>query len=192
MKEAGEEHPGGMAAILGLDSLAVDEVCAQARKETGQAVQLANDNCPGQLVISGAGAALARARELAAIRGAKRVVPLEVSIAAHSPLMASAAVELTGFVELSDIGEPQLTIIGNTTARPIVDRSSITTELVTQLTSAVRWTETIEYLRAEGVNTFVEIGPKDVLSGLVKRIDRRARRFSIQDPAGIQVLGAAL
>jgi [acyl-carrier-protein] S-malonyltransferase len=192
MKAAGSEHPGGMAAILGLEQLVVNEVCAEAQMETGRAVQLANDNCPGQLVISGAQAALQRAMALAGQRGARRVVQLDVSIAAHSPLMASAAVKLELFVREADFQAPSLPVIGNTTASPISDRAAITAELVAQLTAAVRWTESIEYLLARGVDTFVEIGPKDVLTGLMKRIDRQSRRFSIQDPAGIDALGAAL
>jgi [acyl-carrier-protein] S-malonyltransferase len=192
MKMAGDEHPGGMAAILGLDRLAVTQICAEAQMETGRAVQLANDNCPGQLVISGAQAALDRAMALAGERGAKRVVQLDVSIAAHSPLMATAAVQLESFVQKTDIEPPRVPVIGNTTASPISDRAEITAELVSQLTATVRWTESIEYLLARGVDTFVEIGPKDVLTGLMKRIDRQSRRFSVQDPAGISALGAAL
>ena len=192
MKQAGEGHPGGMAAILGLDPLIVTEICAQAQTETGQPVQLANDNCPGQLVISGAQAPLQRAIRLAEERRAARVVPLDVSIAAHSPLMASAAAGLAPLVDKVALATPLSTVIGNTTAHPLPDRPAITAELVAQLTNAVRWTESIAYLLTQGVDTFVEIGPKDVLSGLVKRIDRRSRRFSIQDPIGISALGAAL
>ena len=191
MKQAGEAHPGGMAAVLGLDPVTVDEICAQAQVETGQPVQLANDNCPGQLVISGALPALERATHLAEQRGAARVVPLDVSIAAHSPLMEPAAAGLAPLVEKAPITTPRITVIGNTTVGPLPDRPSITAELVAQLTSTVRWTESIEFLLSIGVDTFVEIGPKDILSGLVKRIDRRSRRFSVQDPAGISALGAA-
>jgi [acyl-carrier-protein] S-malonyltransferase len=192
MKAAGDEHPGGMVAILGLERLSVTEICAQAQMETGRAVQVANDNCPGQLVISGAQAALERAMTLATERGARRVVQLDVSIAAHSPLMATAAVELEPFVERTDIQAPRIPVIGNTTAGLLSDRPAIVAELVAQLTSTVRWMESIEALLARGVDTFVEIGPKDVLTGLMKRIDRQSRRFSVQDPAGISALGAAL
>jgi [acyl-carrier-protein] S-malonyltransferase len=192
MKAAGNEHPGGMAAVLGLERVAVTEICAEAQMETGRAVQLANDNCPGQLVISGAQAALERAMVLAGERGARRVVQLDVSIAAHSPLMAAAAVELEKFVQEADIRPPRVPVIGNTTASPLPDRAAITAELVAQLTATVRWTESIEYLLVRGVDTFVEIGPKDVLTGLMKRIDRESRRFTVQDPAGISALGGAL
>jgi [acyl-carrier-protein] S-malonyltransferase len=106
--------------------------------------------------------------------------------------MASAAVELEPLVRQAGIREPLLPVIGNTTARSISAPRAIADELIAQLTSAVRWTESIEYLVAQGVHTFVEIGPQDVLTGLMKRIDRRSRRLSVQDSAGINALGAAL
>lgn len=192
MKQAGQDNPGGMAAVLGANRIVLTEVCAQARQETGQPVQVANDNCPDQFVISGARPALERAMSLAKERGARRVVQLDVSVAAHSILMAPAAAELELFLNRVDVQRPCVTVIGNTTATAITDRASITAELVLQLTGTVRWTESIENLLARGVDTFVEIGPKDVLSGLVKRIDHRPRRFSVQSPAGIGLMGAAL
>lgn len=190
MKAAGENQPGGMAAILGMQTAAVITLCTRAQKETGQAVQLANDNCPGQIVISGAQAALKRAIELAQERGARRIVPLQVSIASHSPLMTSAAAAFGPLVAQLAIRRPAVPIIGNTTAQALTESPPIRAELVAQLTSSVRWTESIHYLQEQGVDTFVEIGPRDVLTGLMKRIDRKAKRFSIQDREGIAKLAS--
>lgn len=190
MKAAGENQPGGMAAILGVQTATVTALCASAQKETGQAVQIANDNCPGQIVISGAQTALKRAIELAEESGARRIVPLQVSIAAHSPLMASAAAAFEPHLAQLTIHQPAVPIIGNTTAQALTENSLIRAELVAQLTSSVRWTESIHYLREQGVDTFVEIGPRDVLTGLMKRIDRKAKRFSIQDKEGIAKLAS--
>ncbi len=185
MKTAGDSQPGGMIAVLGLDASELTDICRAAQSETGQAVQIANDNCPGQTVISGAQAALARAEALAGEAGAKRTVPLQVSIASHSPLMTSAAAAFEPLVAQLSICSPEVPVIGNTTALPLTDTAAIRAELVSQLTQSVRWTETIRYLRAQGVDTLVEIGPGDVLTGLAKRIDRSAGRFSIQDLEGI-------
>ena len=188
MKAAGDLQPGGMVAVLGIDAAALTGICRRAQKETGQAVQIANDNCPGQIVISGARRALARASALAQEAGAKRTVPLQVSIPAHSPLMTSAAAEFEPLVAQVSIRPPVVPVIGNTTALPLVDTAGIRSELVSQLTQPVRWTETIHYLRAQAVDTLVEIGPGDVLTNLAKRIDRSARRFSIQEEQGIREL----
>ncbi len=190
MKAAGESQPGGMAAILGMQTAAVTALCASAQKETGQAVQIANDNCPGQIVISGAQAALKRAIELAEESGARRIVPLQVSIASHSPLMTSAAAAFEPLVAQLAIRRPAIPIMGNTTAQALTESPPIRAELIAQLTSSVRWTESIHYLQEQGVDTFVEIGPRDVLTGLMKRIDRKARRFSIQDKEGIAKLAS--
>ncbi len=192
MKTAGEANAGGMAAVLGLAADVLAEVCASAQLETGQPVQIANDNCPGQIVISGGQAALQRAMALAEQNGAARVVPLEVSIASHSPLMASAAANFEPLVAQAQLSLPAVPVIGNTTARPLNDIAAIRQEMVDQLTSTVRWTESMQYLLAQGVEAFVEIGPKDVLSGLLKRIDRKMTRLNVESPAGIRNLGESL
>jgi len=188
MKAAGENQPGGMAAVLGMDAPTLGQICADAQTEIGQAVQIANDNCPGQIVISGGRTALQRAMELAGEKGAKRVIPLQVSIASHSPLMASAAAAFEPVIAQVSLARPAVPVIGNTTARPLADVPAIRAELVAQLTNSVRWTETIHYLQAQGVDTFIEIGPKDVLTGLMRRIDRKASRFSVENEEGIKKL----
>lgn len=178
MKEAGEKSPGGMAAILGLDILSLDEICSSASQGV-EIVQIANDNCPGQVVISGSTPALERAMISAKDAGARRVIRLAVSIAAHSPLMVYAQDQFTIAISLSNIIEPTIPIIGNVNARPLLSVAEIQTDLQSQLNSRVRWTETIQYLLSIGVTTFIEIGNNSVLTGLLKRIDRTVHGYSI-------------
>ena len=188
MKEAGEQSPGGMAAILGIETTAVDELCAQARAETGGVVQLANDNCPGQLVISGDDTSLNRAMELASQAGAKKVVRLAVSIAAHSPLMAPAAGALRHAIEATTIYPPSMPVIGNVHALPLLTVADIQQDLAAQLTSPVRWTDSMRFLATQGVDTVIEVGSGDVLTNLMKRIDKGIRRINVGDPDGIEKL----
>ena len=185
MKKAGEQNPGGMAAILGLQREPLADLCQTAAASTGRPVGIANDNCPGQIVISGSEAALDAACRLAEEQGAKRVVRLPVSIASHSPLMAGAAAEFQAAVDAASIQAPTIPVIGNTSARPLGGVEDIRAELVRQLTGPVCWTESIGFLLEQGVDTFAEIGPKDVLTGLMKRIDRKATRLSVQDAENI-------
>ncbi len=188
MKEAGDTSPGGMAALLGLDAEQVAALCAAARAETGGVVQIANDNCPGQVVISGDSGSLEVAMAKASAAGAIKVVRLAVSIAAHSPLMAPAASTLRQAVAATEIRTPQIPVISNITARPFDSVPEIREELAAQLTEPVRWTGSMQALVALGVDTVVELGPGDVLSSLMKRIDRRVRRLAVGDPAGIAAL----
>src|SRR5512136_384797 len=139
MKRAGQQHPGAMAAILNLDRAKLDDICAEASRVTDQPVQVANDNCPGQIVISGDKSALDKAMEMAKARGAKRCIPLAVSIAAHSPLMAGAAQEFRAVLESAQWADSRLPVIANATARR-VGRGDVIDRLVAQLTSPVRWT----------------------------------------------------
>jgi len=180
MKAAGEQAPGAMAAILALETAVVHHICAQANEETGRPVQIANDNCPGQIVISGDEDALARAMTLAQAAGARKVVKLPISIAAHSPLMASAAAEFARAVDDTPIQPPQMPVIGNVSARPLTTSEAIRAELKAQLTSPVAWTDSINYLLAQGVDTFVEVGAGNVLLGLVKRINRKVKRIKCE------------
>jgi [acyl-carrier-protein] S-malonyltransferase len=189
MKEAGEKSPGAMAALLGLTIEDARAICQQASDETGKPVVVANDNCPGQVVISGDEQALDRALILAKDRGAKRAVKLAVSVAAHSPLMAHSAEAFRQALAAIPFETPKLPIIGNLTAAPLRTREDILTELGGQLTGPVRWTESIQALRGLGVKTFVELGPKDVLTGLLKRIDRETNGVSINSA---EALSAAL
>jgi [acyl-carrier-protein] S-malonyltransferase len=181
MKHADVIAPGGMAAILGLNIPELDAICTQASTED-EIVQVANDNCPGQVVISGHKQALERAMAGATEAGAKRVVPLPISIAAHSPLMAHAQADFNRAVDAAPIQDPLVPLIGNVTAQPLITADQIRADLQAQLRSRVRWTETIQYLRAQGIETFIEIGNGDVLCGLGKRIDRKSQRIALGKP----------
>ncbi len=172
MKEAGEKSPGAMAALLGLESESVRDVCARASQQTGGILILANDNCPGQSVISGDDATLDIGLELAKAAGAKRAVKLPISIAAHSPLMESASGEFRQVLQATPFQAPIVPVIGNVEASPLNDVTGIRLELDQQLTHSVRWTESVQTMIAAGAETFLEFGSKDVLVGLIKRIDR--------------------
>ena len=180
MKAAGEQEPGAMAAVIALDVETVERICSQARSTTGQPVQLANDNCPGQLVISGDKTALVEAIRLAEEAGARKVVQLPISIAAHSALMASAATEFAEAVDATQISAPQVPVIGNVSAEPLTTAKEIRTELKAQLTSPVQWNGSMNYLIQQGVDTFVEVGPGNVLLGLMKRINRHSKRMKFE------------
>jgi [acyl-carrier-protein] S-malonyltransferase len=169
MKRAGELAPGSMAAILGVDIPTLDKVCVEA-SAPDEIVQVANDNCPGQVVISGAKAAVERALLGAKSAGAKRALPLAVSIAAHSPLMDSVQKEWNEAVASAHFSAPQLTVIGNVHAMPLTDEGSARADIIAQMQSRVRWTESVQYMVAQGINTFVEVGTGSVLGGLIKRI----------------------
>jgi [acyl-carrier-protein] S-malonyltransferase len=171
MTGAGRQNPGAMAALLGLDADTVRDVCARARQQTGGVLVLANDNCPGQIVISGDSETLDVGMALAKEAGAKRALKLAVSIAAHSPLMIPAAEQFAAALANTDFETPPLPVYGNVEAAPLGDAEHIRHELEVQLTSPVRWTESMQAMIAAGAERFVEIGPKDVLSGLLKRID---------------------
>lgn len=171
MKEAGTKQSGAMAAILALDIEPVRALCAAARAETGGTLVVANDNCPGQVVISGDDATLERALVLAKDAGARRALKLAVSIAAHSPLMESSAEEFRHALAATTFQTPSIPIYGNVSAAPLTSVDAIREELGAQLTSPVRWRESMQAMIADGAATFVEIGPKDVLTGLIKRID---------------------
>jgi [acyl-carrier-protein] S-malonyltransferase len=172
MKEAGTINPGAMAALLGLDADPVREVCARASQETGGVLVLANDNCPGQIVISGDDATIEVGMKLAQEAGAKRAVKLAVSIAAHSPLMEPASAAFRQALLATNFEKPQMPVYGNVDAAPLTDADMIRKELDMQLTHSVRWTESVQAMVAAGAETFLEFGPKDVLTGLLKRIDR--------------------
>jgi [acyl-carrier-protein] S-malonyltransferase len=187
MKRAGDVSPGRMAAILGLDIPTLDQLCAQA-SAPGEIVQVANDNCPGQVVISGAGPALERALSLAQEAGARRAVPLAVSIAAHSPLMEGAQIDFNQAVDQAPIRNPELPVVGNVSASPLRDAGQVRADLQAQLTSRVRWTESIQNMINQGVTTFVELGSGNVLTGLLKRIDRQAQGINLGTVADFEKL----
>jgi [acyl-carrier-protein] S-malonyltransferase len=178
MKLAGTLRPGGMAALLGLDIPTVETICQDATNDD-EIVQIANDNCPGQVVISGTDNALTRAIDFARYAGARKVKQLAVSIAAHSPLMAEAQEEFTDIVDDSPIDDPSISIVGNVNAAPLDSAREIRSDLKEQLISRVRWTESIRYMTNQGATTFFELGSGSILKGLLRRIDRNLDCFSL-------------
>ncbi len=187
MKRAGEAGPGAMAAILGLDIPTLEDICAQATQDE-DVVQVANDNCPGQVVISGARSALERAVEMAQAAGARRAVILAVSIAAHSPLMAHAQAGFNSAVDAAPIADPSPPIIANITAQAMRTADQVRADLRGQLTNRVRWTESVQVMVNQGVNTFLEIGSGSVLCGLIKRIDRQVDCLTLGTPEDFERL----
>ena len=188
MQEAGIISPGGMAAILGMDIQMLDEVCLEASNEN-EIVQIANDNCPGQIVISGDQSALERAMEIAKERGARKIRPLAVSIAAHSKLMLSAQKEFNNAIERIDgFTDADIPIISNVKAVPITHAGDLKQDILAQLTSRVRWTESIQYMHSHGVSKFIEIGSGNVLTGLLKRINENINGFTYGTMTNIEAL----
>ncbi len=185
MKIAGEKNPGGMAALLGLDIETLDKICFGA-SVAGEVVQVANDNCPGQVVISGHSGAVQRAVEAAKAAGAKRALPLAVSIAAHSPLMASAQEQFRMAVDDALIEDPEIPIVGNVGADLLKTADTIRGDLYGQLTARVHWTGSIRHLRKLGVTTFIELGSGSVLTGLLKRIDGEAEGMALGEPGDFE------
>ena len=174
MHHAGEIAPGGMAAILGVDIPSLEKICAEASNEN-EIVQVANDNCPGQIVISGSKPALERALVLAKDAGARRAVPLAVSIAPHSMLMSAIQRDFDEALANVDITEASLKVVGNVGAQPLSTVEEIQVDLSAQLTSRVRWTESMQYMISQGVENFLELGSRNVLTGLLRRIDRSVK-----------------
>jgi [acyl-carrier-protein] S-malonyltransferase len=186
MQEACEAAPGAMAAIIGLDETATREVCNEAE------VELANLNCPGQLVISGDKAGIDKACELAKVRGAKRALPLPVAGAYHSRLMASAQPKLRAALAEIPLHLPSVPVISNVTAQPHHTAGEIHAKLVEQVTSSVRWEESMRHLLAQGFNRFIELGPGAALTGFMKRIDKNAVSYNISNVATLESTVAAL
>lgn len=181
MKRAGQINPGGMAAILGVDIPTLDRVCAEA-STAGEIVQVANDNCPGQVVISGHKAALERAMAGAKSAGAKRALPLQVSIAAHSPLMASIQEEWNAAVDGCAIEAPAIPVVGNVHAQPMLTAEELRADIKAQMQSRVRWTESVQRMQMDGIQAYVETGSGEVLLGMIKRIDTSAVRIPLGSP----------
>ncbi len=186
MAEAGRKLPGAMSAVLGLDPDPVSVVC----QETEGTVVLANFNAPGQIVISGEAEAVSRAGERLLEVGARRVIPLNVSGAFHSPLMESARVELGETLSETDIADPRFPVISNVSASPVRTAAEARDLLVRQLTSAVRWSEGIERTHALGALRYVEIGPGTVLTGLLRRIDRSLQGQAVGDLDALRALAS--
>lgn len=171
MQKACEAQPSTMAAILGLDDETVEKICAQVE----DIVVAANYNCPGQLVISGTIEGVDKACVLLTEAGAKRALKLNVGGAFHSPLMEPAKVELQAAIEETEVKVPICPIVQNVDAKPYTDPIQIKANLIAQLTGAVRWTQTVQQMLADGAEAFVEVGPGNVLQGLVKKVDRSAQ-----------------
>jgi [acyl-carrier-protein] S-malonyltransferase len=168
MQKACEAQPSAMAAIVGLDDEVVEEVC----NSVDETVVAANYNCPGQLVISGSVAGVDKACELLSGKGAKRALKLPVGGAFHSPLMEPAREELAAAIETATFSKPVCPVYQNVNALPVIDPDEIKRNLIAQLTSPVRWTQTVRNMIAGGATSFTEIGPGKVLQGLVKKVDR--------------------
>jgi [acyl-carrier-protein] S-malonyltransferase len=182
MHEAGQARPGSMAAIIGLDEAPLAEVCQQTD------TCMANINCPGQIVISGAAENMAQAMDLAKTRGASRVIPLQVSGAFHSPLMQPAVDGMAEFMSSLSFQEPSIPVIVNTTAEPLTTAEAVKTELLNQLCNPLQWQRSIEYMVNSGVTTFIEIGPGKVLTGLIKRINKEVNTINIGDLEAVRAL----
>ena len=175
MQQACETNRGGMAAVIGLDEAPTREVCAQA------GVVLANLNCPGQLVISGAADRMVQACELAKAKGARRALPLPVAGAYHSPLMAGAQPKLQAELARVTLNPPAVAVVSNVTARPHETPESIRARLVEQVTASVRWEESMRWLLSQGFTRFIELGPGTALSGFMKRIDKTGQTLNVAD-----------
>ena len=182
MQQASIHRPGGMAAILGLDEFAFDQICA----ETG--VELANINTDNQIVISGDKIAVARAMDLASARGARKTVPLPVSGAFHSSLMLEAEAGLTEAMAALNFKDPKMPIVANCDSRPLNTGDEVRQELVNGLCRCVQWKNSVRYLVDSGVSRFVEFGSGGVLAGLIKRIDREVQVATVADSASMRRL----
>jgi len=177
MQEACDATNGGMASVIGMEEVALETVCREAD------VDIANLNCPGQTVISGDKGKITKAIELAKAKGAKRAIPLVVAGAYHSRLMESAKVKVADALSRLPMQLPRVPVVSNVTARPGASEAEIKDLLVRQVTSPVRWAESMQWLISQGFTRFVEFGPGGVLAGLMKRINKEVEMISIGDCA---------
>jgi [acyl-carrier-protein] S-malonyltransferase len=187
MEEAVPNGEGTMAAVLGLDRDKLTAVTEEVTKE-GNPVQLANLNCPGQIVISGSRAGVEQASEKAKVAGAKRVLPLDVSGPFHSELMKPAAEKFKQILDEIEIKDAAVPVIANVTASEMTSASEITSRLIEQLYSPVLWEDSIRKMVDLGVDAFIEIGPGKVLSGLVKKVDRSLKTYAVSDAETCQAV----
>jgi [acyl-carrier-protein] S-malonyltransferase len=186
MQEACENTRGGMAAIIGLDEAKTREACAEA------GVELANLNCPGQIVISGLADRMEKACEIAKAKGAKKAMPLAVAGAYHSALMAGTKPKLDAALAAVAMKIPGVPVLSNVTARPHGDAASIRARMVEQVTSSVRWEESMRHLLAQGFTRFIELGPGKALSGFMKRIDSGAQMLNVADVPSLDATAKGL
>jgi [acyl-carrier-protein] S-malonyltransferase len=190
MQEAVAVGTGAMAALIGLGLAAVQALCREAAG--AGVVEVANLNAPDQIVIAGERAAVERAAALAKARGAKRAVPLPVSAPFHCRLMQPAAARLRAVLATVPLGDLQVPWVTNVDALPVRKGAEAADALVRQVAAPIRWVEAVERLRREGVETFVEVGPGKVLTGLIRRIAPEARTFPVEDPTGLEAAVAAV
>lgn len=186
MQKAVPVGQGAMAALMGADLEAAQAIAAEAASETGKVCAAANDNAPGQVVISGDAVAVDRAIAIAASKGFKRAVKLPVSAPFHCPLMQPAADAMAEALAGVTMTAPVVPVVANVIARAISDPDEIRARLVEQVCGVVRWRESMLYIKAEGVDTLVELGAGKVLTGLAKRIDKELVGVSVQTPADIE------
>jgi [acyl-carrier-protein] S-malonyltransferase len=172
MQKACEQTPSTMAAVMALDDAKVEAICAEVAQETGEVVVAANYNCPGQLVISGTIKAIDIACERMKAAGAKRAMVLQVGGAFHSPLMEPARDELKAAIEKTTFYNPSCPVYQNSVAKAVIDKEEIKQNLIDQLTSPVRWTQSVQAMIADGATRFTEAGPGKVLQGLIMKIDK--------------------
>jgi [acyl-carrier-protein] S-malonyltransferase len=190
MAEAVPAGTGSVAALLGLDAEAVKLACREAA--SSGVVQAANFNSPGQVVIAGEKAAVERAIEIAKTKGCKKAVLLAVSVPVHTPLMQRAADRLASDLAAMSWSDLRMPLINNAEAKPIVKAGEILASLVRQLPSSVLWEDSVRVMAGMGVNTFVEIGPGTVLSGLIRRIVPEAATMNVHDPKSLETTRTAL
>ena len=191
MEEAVPNGEGTMAAVLGMERELLASLTAQVTNE-GNPVQLANLNCPGQIVISGSRMGIELAAAKIKEAGAKRVIPIEVSGPFHSVLMKPAAEKLEDVLSKMSIRDASIPVIANVTAAPMTSSTEIKQKLVEQLYSPVLWEDSINSMIELGVDTFIEIGPGKVLSGLVKKVNRSVKTFAISDEVSLTATLEAL
>lgn len=191
MQEAVPAGVGAMMAVLGLDDDVVVATCAEASKE-GDGVWAANFNTPGQVVISGAKDAVARAGDLFKEKGARRCVPLAVSVPSHCPMMQSAADKLAEALAAINLKDASIKVYANVLAAPITAKADIVDCLVKQLVGSVRWTESVQKMKADGVEALIEVGPNKVLTGLNRKIDKSLTLGNIASDADIEAVIASL
>jgi [acyl-carrier-protein] S-malonyltransferase len=191
MQQAVATGHGAMAAVLGMPLDAVLQVCRDAAEQAGAVVEAANMNSPEQTVISGAPAAVERAIALARERGAKRAVMLHVSAPFHCALMQPAEEALRPVLEAIPFANPRFPVVVNVDAVPVTNGDALRDALIRQVTGAVRWTESVQWLIGAGVTTFVEVGPGKVLTGLLRQIDRNQKGLHVEDSVSLdRMLGA--
>ena len=192
MQEAVPVGQGKMAAILGLEMSQVEQIATEAARISNSVCTAANDNSPGQVVISGAASAVEAAVEMASAQGAKRSVLLPVSAPFHCPLMQPAADKMAEALAETQINAPSLPVIANITAKPTQDAEEIRRLLVEQVTGMVRWTETVQYMGEQGIEQTVEIGAGKVLTGLGRRINKEIKGISLSSPADLEDFAKSL